>query len=246
MQRPFVPLIVRFKSVALEAGRRAFQWRDSPAHGFREGYELILGSSIDAQFGPVLLFGTGGQLVEVFQDRALALPPLNTTLARRFIEQTRIFTALKGVRGRKPVDIEALERLLVRFSQLVLEQNWIREIDINPLLASSETLLALDARVVLYPQGTNLSEIPKPAIRPYPSKYAGQVGLKDGTVLHIRPIRPEDEPEFVRFHATLSEQSFPFLAQKVKTQNSSNGEFESWGYRAGSSRKSSRLPRCGS
>ncbi len=171
------------------------------------GYELILGSSIDAQFGPVLLFGTGGQLVEVFQDRALALPPLNTTLARRFMEQTRIFAALKGVRGRKPVDLETLERLLVRFSQLVLEQNWIREIDINPLLASSETLLALDARVVLYPQGTNLSEIPKPAIRPYPSQYAGDVVLKDRRVLHVRPIRPEDEPEFVRFHATLSDES---------------------------------------
>ena len=79
-----------------------------------EGYELILGSSIDSQFGPVLLFGAGGQLVEVFQDRALALPPLNTTLARRFIEQTKIFTALKGVRGRKPVDIAALQELLVQ------------------------------------------------------------------------------------------------------------------------------------
>jgi acetyltransferase len=171
------------------------------------GYELILGSSVDAQFGPVLLFGTGGQLVEVFQDRALALPPLNTTLARRLMEQTQIFTALKGVRGRKPVDLEALERFLVRFSQLVLEQTWIREIDINPLLVSSETLLALDARVVLYAPGTNLSEIQKPAIRPYPSQYAGKVVLKDGSVLDIRPIRPEDEPEFVRFHGTLSDES---------------------------------------
>jgi len=171
------------------------------------GYELILGSSIDVQFGPVLLFGTGGQLVEVFQDRALALPPLNTTLARRFMEQTRIFTALQGVRGRKPVDIEALERLLVRFGQLVLEQNWIREIDINPLLASSDGLLALDARVVLYAPETDPLQIPKPAIRPYPSKYAGEITLKNGTVLKIRPIRPEDEPEFVRFHTTLSQES---------------------------------------
>ena len=115
-----------------------------------EGYELILGSSIDSQFGPVLLFGTGGQLVEVFKDRALALPPLNTTLARRFMEQTKIFTALQGVRGRKPVDLAALEELLVRFSQLVTEQRWIKEIDINPLLASAERLIALDARVVVY------------------------------------------------------------------------------------------------
>jgi acetyltransferase len=186
-----------------------------------EGYELIVGSSIDAQFGPVLLFGAGGQLVEIFQDRALALPPLNTTLARRFIEQTRIFTALKGVRGRKPVDVSALERLLVRFSQLVLEQNWIREIDINPLLATSETLLALDARVVLYAPETSSSQIPKPAIRPYPSKYVGQIRLKGGTVLNIRPIRPEDEPEFIRFHATLSDESVYrryFTVMKLETR----------------------------
>ena len=110
------------------------------------GYELIVGSSLDPQFGPVMLFGTGGQLVEVFRDRALALPPLNSTLARRLMEQTRVFTALKGVRGRPPVDIAALEELLVRFSQLIVEQRWIKEIDINPLLATPERLLALDAR----------------------------------------------------------------------------------------------------
>ena len=98
----------------------------------------------------MLLFGTGGQLVEVFKDRALALPPLNSTLARRLMEQTKIFRALKGVRGRKPVDLQALEELLVRFSQLVVEHRWIKEIDINPLLVSSDRLMALDARVVLH------------------------------------------------------------------------------------------------
>lgn len=172
-----------------------------------EGYELIVGSSVDAQFGPVLLFGSGGQLVEVFEDRALALPPLNTTLARRFMEQTRIFTALKGVRGRRPINIPAIEQMLVRFSQLVLEQGWIREIEMNPLLASPDGLLALDARVVLYGTDTDVAEIPKPAIRPYPLKYVDQIVLKDGTTLNIRPIRPEDEPQLVQFHATLSEQS---------------------------------------
>ena len=155
----------------------------------------------------MLLFGAGGQLVEVLQDHALALPPLNTTLARRFIEQTRIFTALKGVPGRPSVDLQALERLLVRFSRIVLEQKWIREIDINPLLASPEGLLALDARVVLYGNDTDFSQIPKPAIRPYPAEYVGKMVLKDGTTLNIRPIRPEDEPQVVRFYSTLSEQS---------------------------------------
>jgi acetyltransferase len=107
-----------------------------------EGYELILGSSIDPQFGPVLLFGLGGSLVEVFKDRSLGLPPLNTTLARRMMERTRIYQALKGVRGRQPVDMRALEQLMVHFSQLVAEQPWIKELDINPLLASPERLLA--------------------------------------------------------------------------------------------------------
>ena len=83
------------------------------------GYELILGSSEDPQFGPVILFGSGGELVEVFRDRALGLPPLNTTLARRLMEQTKVFAALKGVRGRGPVDLGLLERILARFSRLV-------------------------------------------------------------------------------------------------------------------------------
>jgi acetyltransferase len=171
------------------------------------GYELILGSSVDAQFGPVVLFGSGGQLVEVYKDRALALPPLNTTLAQRMMEQTRIFTALKGVRGRKPVDLGELEKLLVRFSQLVVEQPWISEIDINPLLASSDRLLALDARVVLFGKDMTEDRLPKPAIRPYPAQYVWDWTLKDGTAVTIRPIRPEDEPLMVKFHETLSDRS---------------------------------------
>ncbi|KZL48204.1 acetyl CoA synthetase subunit alpha [Nodularia spumigena CENA596] len=113
------------------------------------GYELIIGSSLDAQFGPVLVFGTGGKLVEIFRDRAIALPPLNTILARRMMEQTQIYKALQGVRGQKSIDLAALEQLMVVFSQLVVEQPGIKEIDINPLLASSEELIALDARIIL-------------------------------------------------------------------------------------------------
>jgi acetyltransferase len=172
-----------------------------------EGYELILGSSIDPQFGPVLLFGTGGQLVEVFKDRALALPPLNATLARRMMERTQIYTALKGVRGRTPVKLAALEELLVRFSQLVVEQKWISEIDINPLLASPERLLALDARVVLHGPNVTEDELPATAIRPYPTQYISQWKTKNGTPVTIRPIRPEDEPLMVKFHEALSEES---------------------------------------
>jgi len=173
----------------------------------RDGYELILGSTVDAQFGPVILFGSGGVMVEVYRDRALALPPLNTTLAHRMMEQTKIYSALLGVRGRKPVNMTALEGLLVRFSQLVMEQPWIKEIDINPLLATSEQLIALDARVVVHDSAVQEEQLPRPTIRPYPSQYVREWSLKDGTPVTIRPIRPEDEPLMVQFHTTLSERS---------------------------------------
>ncbi|MDZ8054353.1 MAG: bifunctional acetate--CoA ligase family protein/GNAT family N-acetyltransferase [Aulosira sp. ZfuVER01] len=218
-----------------------------PMVNLNGGYELIIGSSLDPQFGPVLLFGAGGQLVEVFKDRAIALPPLNTTLARRMMEQTQIYKALKGVRGRAPVDLAALEHLLVRFSQLVVEQPWIKEIDINPLWArfdgggqedtetrgredtgtslitasprhavsassktASSSLIALDARIVLHPPEVREDQLPKLAIRPYPTQYITPWTLKDGTLITIRPIRPEDEPIAVQFHKTLSEQSVYF------------------------------------
>jgi acetyltransferase len=171
------------------------------------GYELILGSSVDPQFGPVILFGSGGQLVEVYRDLAVALPPLNSTLAQRLMEQTHIFKALKGVRGRAPVDLVALENLLVRFSQLVVEQPRIAEIDLNPLLASSEGLFALDARVLLHDTSLHSDQLPRPAIRPYPSQYVSQFTMKDGTEVTVRPIRPEDEPLMGKFHETLSERS---------------------------------------
>jgi acetyltransferase len=172
-----------------------------------DGYEIIIGSSVDPQFGPVLLFGTGGQLVEVFKDRALGLPPLNATLARRMMERTKIYTALKGVRGRKATNIAAIEQLLVRFSQLVVEQPWIAEIDINPLLVSSERIFALDGRVVLHPLDTPEDKLPKSAIRPYPIQYATPWKLKGKSGVLIRPIKPEDEPMMVKFHETLSEES---------------------------------------
>jgi len=173
----------------------------------RDGYELIVGSSVDAQFGPVLLFGTGGQLVEVFRDRALALPPLNTTLARRMMEQTKVFTALEGVRGRKAVDLAALEEFMVRFSHLVVEQPRIREIDINPVLASPEGIVALDARVVLHDSAIPDDRLPRPAIRPYPVQYVQPWTMKNGDKVNIRPIRPEDEPLVIQLHQALSERT---------------------------------------
>ena len=172
-----------------------------------DGYELILGSSIDPQFGPVLLFGTGGYFVEVFKDRALGLPPLNPTLARRLMERTQIYSALKkGFRGRGPIDLAALEELLVRFSQLVIEQRWIKEIDINPLVVSSRHIVALDARVLLHDPQTRKADLPRSPIRPYPTEYVTTRKI-GGVKVTIRPIRPEDEPLMVKFHKTLSDRS---------------------------------------
>ena len=194
-------------SVMEKAGASAFQGVTVQPMVRLEGYELILGSSVDPQFGPVVLFGSGGQLVEVYRDRALALPPLNATLAERLLERKKVYKALRGVRGRTGVNLNQLKRILIRFSRLVVEQPWIKEIDINPLLASSEGLLALDARVVLHDASTPLAQLPKPAIRPYPIQYVGEWKLKNGEPVVLRPIRPEDEPLMVRFHEALSEQT---------------------------------------
>jgi len=172
-----------------------------------DGYELILGSSVDAQFGPVILFGSGGQLVEVYRDRALALPPLNTTLAQRLMEQTKIFKALQGVRGRAAADMSLLEQVVVRFSQLVVEQPRIKELDINPLIVSPQGVLALDARIVLHGQKVADKDLPRPAITPYPSQYVSKWKTRQGLQILFRPIRPEDEPTMVKFHEALSDES---------------------------------------
>jgi acetyltransferase len=194
-------------SVAEKAGRQHFLGVTVQPMIVSDGYEVILGSGVDSQFGPVLLFGAGGRLTEIFKDTALSLPPLNSTLARHVIKQTQIYSALRGVRGRPAVDLDTLVAVLVRFSQLVAEQPWIAEIDINPLLVSADRILALDARVVLHGDVTEERELPKLAIRPYPTQYVWPGQLKDGTLVIARPIRPEDESLMVEFHRSLSDRS---------------------------------------
>jgi acetyltransferase len=141
------------------------------------------------------------------QDRAHALPPLTTTLARRVMETTRVFQALKGIRGHKSVDLGKLEELLVRFSQLVVENPRIADIEINPLLAGPDVMVALDARVILHPASIQDVDLPRPAIRPYPSQYISTWKAGDGTEFALRPIRPEDEPLVIEFNHQLSDRS---------------------------------------
>jgi acetyltransferase len=171
-----------------------------------QGFELIIGSSVDRQFGPVILFGAGGIFVEIFKDSVLGLPPLNRALARRLIERTRIQQALKGVRGAQSISFDDLETLLTRFSQLVVDfHDQVQEIDINPLFAAPNRIVALDARVLLGPTDLPAEERPRLAILPYPNYLTAPFGLNDGTEVIVRAIRPEDEPLLVAFHANNSE-----------------------------------------
>lgn len=187
------------------------------------GFELILGSSSDPQFGPILLFGSGGELVEVYKDTTLSLPPLNAPLAERMMEKVKIFKALKGVRGRAPIDLERLKKIVTSFSEMISDNPRIKECDINPLLATEEGFFALDARVVLYPKEE--SNLPKLAIRPYPVEYIQEFEAKDGEKFLILPILPEDEPLLVEFHKKLSLESvrqrfFEFVSLDERTSHS--------------------------
>jgi acetyltransferase len=195
-------------STTLDAGAGAFGGVVvQPMVATEDGFHLIFGSSVDPQFGPVLLFGHGGDLVEVLRDRALGLPPLNETLARQMIAGTRLSRALTDPRSRHSVDVGALAGLLVRFSAMIVDQPRIKELDINPLFATRDRFLALDTRIVLHPAEIADGALPRSAIRPYPTQYVGTCTLADGIVLMVRPIRPEDEPLMRPFHASLSEQS---------------------------------------
>ena len=167
--------------------------------------ELILGSAIDAQFGPVIVFGLGGTYVEVFHDRAIGLPPLNATSARRLMERTRAYAALGNVRGRGAVDVDALAAILVGFSALIVDHPRVREIDLNPLRAAPDGIVALDMRVILHGADVPDAALPRPVIRPYPAEYAGSWTSPDGEHIDIRPIRAEDEGLVRDFHRTLSE-----------------------------------------
>jgi acetyltransferase len=173
------------------------------------GTEIIIGSSTDAQLGPVITFGTGGKYVEVYQDVAMGFPPLSREIARTLMERTRVHKILAGYRSTTPesalANLETLERILVAFSRLVSEHGTsIREIEINPLFVSHEGIFAVDARVLLY----EAESIPTPpAIRPYPIDWVYTARNKKNSEVVIRPIRPDDERRIGTFHKRLSNES---------------------------------------
>lgn len=168
----------------------------------RSDYELILGCKKDTDFGPVLLFGMGGITTEILKDRSLALPPLNRILARRMIENTRVYQLLQGFRGRPAANLELVEEILLRLSQLVTDFPEIVELDINPMIVSGDKVLAVDGRVLV-----EKSETPSHrhlVISPYPREYERTMQTDDGIPLFIRPIRPEDAPLLIDFFSRLS------------------------------------------
>jgi acetyltransferase len=158
--------------------------------------ELIVGASIDPLFGPVILFGQGGTAVEVMADRAVALPPLNRSLARDLVSRTRVARLLAGFRDHPPVHAEALHDVLIAVSQMLADLPHLAELDINPLWADETGVLALDARIRLASAPTAGAD--RFAIRPYPTEWE-RVMTWSGRDVLLRPIRPEDEAQHLRF-----------------------------------------------
>ncbi|MEQ8789573.1 MAG: bifunctional acetate--CoA ligase family protein/GNAT family N-acetyltransferase [Pirellulaceae bacterium] len=173
------------------------------------GHELIVGAKRDPVFGAVMLVGAGGTAAELFQDRALELPPISERLARRMLESLRSWPLLKGYRGRPAVNLDALIKVLMRLSYLVADYPEIRELDVNPLLATPDDVIALDARMIL--DHDAILHPPRRyshlAIRPYPDEYTRQASLKDGTKITLRAIKPEDEPMWHELLASCSQES---------------------------------------
>ncbi|MDW7690752.1 bifunctional acetate--CoA ligase family protein/GNAT family N-acetyltransferase [Flammeovirgaceae bacterium SG7u.111] len=176
----------------------------------RRGYELVVGSKTDEQLGPIMVFGNGGRNLEIYNDKAFGLPPLNTTLTRRMLEQTKIYRYLKENKKLSPQVFDKLENMMVQFSKLVIDFPQIKEIDLNPVVVSEHDIQILDAAIVLHPFKISKKELPKLAIRPYPTQYEHNWEMKSGEEIFVRPIMPEDEPLIIQFHKTLSDQSVYF------------------------------------
>lgn len=179
---------------------------------YPNSFELIMGAKKDPVFGAVIMVGMGGTAAEVFRDRALGLPPLNETLARRMLESLKSWPLLQGYRGKPGANIDRLIEIIMRFSYLVADYPEIKELDINPLVVTPEDVLALDARVVVDRDMVVHTHRPYAhlAIRPYPEEYVTQRKLKDGIPVILRPIKPEDEPMWHDLLGSCSTQSLWF------------------------------------
>jgi len=178
----------------------------------KQGYEVIIGAKADPLFGPVILFGMGGVGVELFKDFAIGIPPLNQTLVRRMMEETKVYQLLKGYRNVPPANIKLLEEILVRFSQMLVDFPQLKEVDINPLFIDEKEAVALDARIVIDKERVFKKFEPHEhlIITPYPKKYETMWTLRDGRTIILRPIKPEDEPLWLEMFQNFSEESIRY------------------------------------
>jgi acetyltransferase len=178
-----------------------------PMYLERHGRELMIGVARDPVFGPAISFGLGGTMVEVIRDRAVALPPLNPFLARDLIRRTRASQALQPLRGAPAAAQEAVEDILLRVSEIVCELPDVGAVDINPVVVTANGAVAVDARVGVVARAPSALPYRHMAIHPYPSGLAGEIVLRDGTRIGVRPIRPEDAEIERDFVHRLSEHS---------------------------------------
>ncbi len=178
----------------------------------KKGTEVIIGGKTDPLFGPVILFGMGGVGVELFKDYSIGLPPLNTTLARRMMEETKVYQLLKGYRNVPPANLKLLDETVLMFSQLLVDFPQIKEIDINPLLVNEKEAFVLDARILIDKESVFKKFEPHEhmVISPYPKKYELLWTLKDGREVLLRPIKPEDEPMWLEMFQSFSEESIRY------------------------------------
>ena len=165
-------------------------------------YEILLGAKRDPNFGPVILFGTGGIFTEIVKDRSLGLPPMNRLLAQRMMQETRIYRLLQGYRNRSPADMVRLEEMVIQLSQLLIDFPEIAELDLNPVLIKDGRPVAVDARILLSP--THIASSLHLVISPYPEEYESHTTTNDKFPLFIRPVKPEDVPLFTSFFKELS------------------------------------------
>ena len=178
----------------------------------RKGYEVIIGSKADPLFGPIVLFGMGGIGVELFKDFSIGLVPLNTTLVRRIIEETKVYQLLKGYRNVPPANLKLLEETMLLFSQMLIDFPQIKEIDINPLFINEKEAFAFDARILVDKERVfkKFERHEHLVISPYPKKYETLWRLRDGREVLLRPIKPEDEPLWLEMFQNFSEESIRY------------------------------------
>jgi acetyltransferase len=197
-----------------------------PMAGLRRGREVYVGLTTDDPFGPVITFGAGGTMIELVADRAMELPPLNQFLARQLIQRSRVVETLGEWRGAPPADIQALERVLLRVSEMVCALPQLREMDINPIIVDDSGALAVDARIVIDHAPQAPGAYNHLAILPYPTAHEREWPMKGGGLYTIRPIRPDDadmlqalvrglsqESRYFRFASTMPELPARMLAR---------------------------------